>query len=142
MPCMASTGPGCGAGKRIDSYQLEPGIHTRVRSHASLDDDHVEQFTATLLKAARDAELDNHEGTKLPDLALLALLQHHGAATPLLDITLDPIIGLYMAVVSPSDADDEADGVLFAIRHPEEVIDDFDSRPVADLYKARRATAN
>lgn len=39
--------------------------------------------------------------TRLPDLALLALLQHHRAATPLMDVTLDPIVGLYMSVVGP-----------------------------------------
>ena len=126
-------------GQANDSYMLEPGIHTRVRHHATLDDDQVEQFTGTLLKAARDAEIDNHEGTRLPDLALLALLQHHGAATPLLDVTLDPIVGLYMAVVSPNDADDDADGVLFAIRRPTESIDDFDSRSFSAVYQPRRA---
>ena len=70
-------------------------------------------------------------------MALLALLQHHGAATPLLDVTLDPIVGLYMAVVSPNASDDKADGVLFAIRRPDTTIDDFDSRRFADVYQTR-----
>src|SRR5437763_213295 len=102
-------------GQANSKHDLEPGMHTRVRRHAALNDDSVIIFTSALLEAARESGLDQHEGTKLPDMALLALLQHHGAATPLLDLTLDPIVGLYMAVVSPNLADSEKDGVLFAI---------------------------
>lgn len=123
-------------GQANAAFNLEPGIHTRIRRHASLTDGDVESFTARLVGSARLAALDLHEGMRLPDLALLALLQHHGAATPLLDVTLDPVVGLYMAVVSPSPADDDADGVLYAISRPEATIDDFDSRPFADVYQA------
>jgi hypothetical protein len=126
-------------GQANDDYALEPAMHTRVRRQASLEDGAVERFTGELLEAARLANLDNHEGMRLPDLALLSLLQHHGAATPLLDVTLDPIVGLYMAVVSPSDTDDETDGVLFAIRRPTDSIDDFDSRRFRDIYAVRKA---
>jgi len=121
---------------REGSFNLEPGMHTRVRRHGNLDDADVEAFTAGLIRAARSAALDLQDGTRLPDLALLALLQHHGAATPLLDVTLDPIVGLYMAVVSPSAADDDADGVLFAIRRPDATVAAFDTRPFADVYQA------
>lgn len=123
-------------GQANANHNLEPGMHTRVRRHGNLTDADVETFTAGLLRAARSAALDLHEGTRLPDLALLALLQHHGAATPLLDVTLDPIVGLYMAVVSPSAADDDADGVLFAISRPEAAVAAFDTRTFADMYRA------
>lgn len=123
-------------GQANSAFALEPSIHTRVRRHAKLTDGDVEAFARRLVTAARQAALDIHEGTCLPDLALLALLQHHGAATPLLDVTLDPVVGLYMAVVSPSIDDDERDGALFAITRPETTLDDFDSRPFADVYKA------
>lgn len=125
-------------GQANSSFALEPAMHTRVRRHSELTDSDVVQFTQGLLHAARMARLDRHEGTSLPDLALLALLQHHGAATPLLDVTLDPIVGLYMAVVSPHPSDDEADGVLFAIKRPTSAIADFDSRPIDDAYAGLR----
>jgi hypothetical protein len=121
-------------GQANTAFNLEPGMHTRVTRHASLDDKQVIGFTQGLLDAATAADLHKHEGTKLPDMALLALLQHHGAATPLLDVTLDPMVGLYMAVVSPDPADNDVDGVLFAIRRPTLTIEDFDSRNFAEVY--------
>lgn len=125
-------------GQANAGFNLEPGMHTRTRRNASLDDSEVISFTKGLLDAARDAELDRHEETRLPDLALLALLQHHRAATPLMDVTLDPIVGLYMAVVSPAAEDDAEDGVLFAIRRPATEISDFDSRDFAQVYAGLR----
>lgn len=122
-------------GQANSSFNLEPGLHTRIKRHGALDDAAVINFTDELLKAARSAKLDHHEGARLPDMALLALLQHHGAATPLLDVTLDPMVGLYMAVVSPENLDDDKDGALFAIRRPKESIDDFDSRPFTNIYE-------
>ena len=122
-------------GQANAAHHLEPAIHTRVRAHGTLDDSNVETFTRTLLSAARRAALDQHEGMQLPDMALLALLQHHGAATPLLDVSLDPVVGLYMATVSPNPEDDEKDGALFAIRRPTLEISDFDSRAFGDVYE-------
>jgi hypothetical protein len=121
-------------GQANAAWGLEPAIHTRLRHQADLDDDEVNRFTNGLLRAAKAAALNNHEGTNLPDMALLALLQHHGAATPLLDVSLDPLVGLYMATVSPNPEDDDEDGVLFAIRRPSLLISAFDSRPFTEVY--------
>jgi len=122
-------------GQANGTFALEPSMHTRVRARApALDDMSVETFTVRLIDAARKAALDIHEGTKLPDLALLALLQHHGAATPLLDVSLDPVVGLYMAIVSPNPDDDTKAGALFAIRRPDRAIADFDSRSFNGIY--------
>ena len=117
------------------TYGIEPSIHTRItRQEGKLDDGLATRYTGDLIKAARAACLDRHEATILPDMALLALLQHHGAATPLLDVSLDPVVALYMAVVSPSKDDFKEDGVLFAIRRPSTVIDAFDSRGFEAIY--------
>lgn len=123
-------------GQANGAYGLEPAVHTRIRAHESLTDDAVERYTVSLIEAARHAALDRQEDTILPDMALLALLQHHGAATPLLDVSLDPMVGLYMATVSPNLDDQKLDGALFAIRRPAVTIADFDSRSFKTIYDA------
>lgn len=128
-------------GQSSADFNLEPAVHTRARRLSKLTDAGVIELTHGLIAAARKSRLDLHENTCLPDLALLALLQHHGAATPLLDVTLDPIVGLYMAVVSPNGENDDQDGVLFAIKRPAHVLGDFDSRPIDEIYESIQSVA-
>lgn len=128
-------------GQANGEYRLEPAIHTRVRDAAGLSDENVMKATNQLLKATRAAALDVHESTTLPDLALLAMLQHHGAATPLIDVTLDPVVALYMAVVSPNPKDISRDGALFAVRRPaKKSIEKFDSRDFDQVYNSLPAS--
>src|SRR5579862_2925389 len=115
-------------------HDLTPAIHTRIHA-GGLTDDRVMACTLDLLDAARAAQLDIHEGTRLPDLALLAMLQHHGAATPLLDVSLDPLVGLYMGAVSPHAIDDDKDGVLFAIKRPASTFPAFTSNGFVEVYE-------
>jgi hypothetical protein len=130
-----SDNPWLWRGQANSDYGIEPAIHTRIRGvDAPVTDEKVGKYVAKLMETARAARLDHHEGVALPDLALLAMLQHHGAATPLLDVSLDPIVALYMAVVSPNSDDDEKDGVVFAIKRPKAEIAAFDSRTFAEVY--------
>lgn len=121
-------------GQANAAHDITPGIHTRVKLAGALDDATVVTKTTDLLKTVRETRLDQHEGVRLTDLPLLALIQHHGAATPLLDVSLDPLVALYMAVVSPNQADDGKDGVVFAIRRPAMTIDPFTSETFEHLY--------
>lgn len=99
-------------------------MHTRLRNSPDLAmvESNVRWATTQLLKAARANQLDEVEGLRLPDLVLLAHLQHHGAATPLLDVTVDPLVALWMvayaAETDPSGGDED-DGALFAIHRPQ-----------------------
>lgn len=132
--CTRSTAstPGFGGDSRTTRTISRPA-YTRVAA-GGLANECVVECTTDLIGAARDARLDLHEDARLPDLALLAMLQHHGAATPLLDVSLDPLVALYMAVVSPNPADDDNDGVLFAIRRPQSTLMAFDSGPFNEVY--------
>ncbi len=122
-------------GQADASHDLTPGMHTRLGN--SPDDARLTEATTNLLEKARSTGVDRHDGVKLPDMALLALLQHHGAATPLLDVSLDPLIAMYMATVSPNQADEEADGVVFAIRRPQTIVcQAMDSRSFPTIYSA------
>lgn len=123
-------------GQANGEHGLDPAIHTRVRRSVDLTDENVKKATSQLIGATREAGLDCHESTTLPDLALLAMLQHYGAATPLLDVSLDPVVALYMAVVSPNPYDLKRDGAIFAIRRPtKNPIARFDSRRHIYIYE-------
>jgi len=118
------------------AHNIVPGVHSRIVPSERLDDAQVLACTQDLIDAAKRAALDVHEGVRLPDLALLAMLQHHGAATPLLDVSLDPLVALYMAVVSSNAEDDLHDGALFAFRRPKTIIPAFESSSFAKTYAA------
>jgi FRG domain len=112
---------------------LSPGMHTRVLSgpRNGHNESTVAAATTAILARARAARLNEIDGVRLPDLALLAHLQHHGAATPLLDVSVDPLIALWMiAFASPEEpaAHDNKTGYLFGIRQPDGVLNTLDSR--------------
>lgn len=112
-------------------------MHTRVRNTPSLTLTEAVVRTATqeLIDNARARRLDRIEAMQLPDIALLAHLQHHGAATPLLDVTVDPLVALWMFAHAPNDptSGDELNGAVFAIRRPAQKqgrwLASLDSRP-------------
>ena len=67
------------------------------------------------------------DGTPTPDLQRLSVLQHHGAATGLLDFTESPLVALWFAC---EDEPDE-DGKLFIL--------DIDDHRVANGRKLKNA---
>lgn len=131
---------------------LVPGLHTAIlrTDPRGLDDDRVLHETQKVLSRARTWGLDRHEGMALPDLALLSRLQHYGVATPLLDVTVDPLVALYMAVVGRDHETTTQPGAVFALPHALDFkaahqgtaterigqIDPYDDRPFADVYSA------
>jgi hypothetical protein len=58
----------------------------------------LRDYEASLLDQARAAGHDNEpNGHRLGDFELFGLLQHHGAATPLVDVSRNAMIGLWFA---------------------------------------------
>lgn len=129
-------------------HVLEPGIHTRVKATELISSDESEVIKAAryLLDKARSTDIDQINGTRLPDLALLAYLQHYGAATPLLDVSVDPLVALWMVAFSSPpavDAHDGKTGALFAIKKPplEKTFNPLDARPYASNDEASISSA-
>lgn len=81
---------------------------------------------------ARAGRRDFGGGLDTPELQRLAILQHHGTATRLLDVTPDPMIALWFACADAEHAGQK--GVLFAIEVSTALHLEWDeSRPVADV---------
>jgi hypothetical protein len=72
-----------------------------------------------ILAHARHNGWDYLEGRQRGHLEVLAILQHHGVPTRLLDVTRDPLVSMYFATEPALDSEgNEADGALIAIRDP------------------------
>lgn len=95
------------------AWDLTPGVVRRLAANGSSI-----PRTSDSLAAAHEAKMIHlaRRSGFIPEtsaLESLAILQHHGAATRLLDVTSDPMISLFFACEYPRD--DGVDGVLFAI---------------------------
>ena len=91
------------------SWKLVPSLYRRLYDQGNLQGPlHHELLLLherTLLQAAVDRSLGD---TRWGDLGMMAILQHHGASTRLLDVSLDPMIALWFAVEGPTHSDKDA----------------------------------
>jgi hypothetical protein len=95
------------------NWSLVPSLYRRLYQHGGIKGDlHHKTLLLherNLLAAAEDRSLGD---ARWGELGIMAILQHHGASTRLLDVTLDPMIALWFAVEGPSEA--ERDGLVAA----------------------------
>lgn len=82
----------------------------RQHGRANVTEEMMRDAEDELLREARHLQFDRLGGDQhLPDLPLLALLQHQGAATRLVDGTLNPLVAAWFAVEDETqDAEDSA----------------------------------
>lgn len=89
----------------------------RLQNHSSANGQVTETqllgHEKQLLANARAAGYGRANSRIIGDVELLAVLQHHGAATRLLDVSSDPMVALWFAVENPDFFD--RNGALFAI---------------------------
>ena len=99
------------------NWDLSPGLVRRLQDHSSANGPVTETqllgHERQLLASARAAGYGRTDGRIIGDIELLAVLQHHGAATRLLDVSSDPMVAIWFAVENPYFFD--RNGALFAI---------------------------
>lgn len=107
-------------GHESTEWNLSPSIYRKLRFNPPIAQSSRDAIANqvgcevdALMRRARGHAHDIVDGRVIVGLTLLALLQHSGAATPLLDVTADPLVALFFAC-KPGPNDDE-DGVLLAI---------------------------
>ena len=97
-------------GQGNNTWQLHSGAVRRLLDKLNLhtpegneafEAHYIDYHNNSLLTPARQRGLHIEAGAELNDLQLLAKLQHFGAATGLLDFTLNPLVALWFACQQP-----------------------------------------
>lgn len=93
----------------------------------------VQHYLRRLIDDAKQRGFGIHEGQNLSDLEILALLQHHGAATNLLDVTRNILFALWIASIG----DVGETGVVIAVSRDQltPLSAEGVQQPLADLLK-------
>jgi hypothetical protein len=100
-------------GVRDAHYELRSSLDRRLqKSGIAVTADSLRHYEASLIQRASESRF----GPGLSRAELLALLQHVGAATPLLDVTPDPFVALFFATEPVGDESKPC--ALMAIRVP------------------------
>lgn len=94
------------------NWKLHSALFHRISANDGTppDERRLREVEAEILERATRRELGG--GKDVPELQRLAVLQHHGTATRLLDVTTDPMIALWFACAGGVHA--RAQGIVFA----------------------------
>lgn len=121
-------------GHPCEDWTLHSGLYERVQKKLGTppDEARLRVFEKDLLDQAGRRDLGG--GRDVPELQRLAVLQHHGTATRLLDVTTDPIIALWFACEAAQYSKHK--GVLFAIEVSAAThLDWSERRPIVDVLE-------
>ena len=105
-------------GQAHADWQLHSAAARRIIAPAStIREDSVAEFEQSLIEYQNDLvanfrnrRFDTRDGAPLSDLEILAVLQHLGAATALIDFTRNPFVALWFACEHESN-----DGVVYKV---------------------------
>ncbi len=95
----------------IDSSGYRRIMQIETKSFGSDYDKHLTQYEQQLIEHATHKGYRYQDGRELYDFELLGRLQHHGAATRLVDFSKNVFIALYFCVI----ANMEKTGLLFGL---------------------------
>lgn len=109
-------------------FELRPKIG-RFPKFAKLTPDEMEKEERTMLRLFRERAWPSVAGRHSTDWELLALAQHHGLPTRLLDWTRNPLVAAYFAVESAHNGE----SAIYAFRHDKFI--NIDSTP--DPFKRK-----
>ncbi len=99
-------------GQADESWALRSGAARRMYDVLKkVDFEEIKDYNEELLESAMLKGFDKKDNHHLGELELLAELQHHGAATPLLDFSKNALVALWMACSEESDKD----GKIYAL---------------------------
>ena len=132
-------------GQENEAWPLASSADRRLKaslpSQERIPDQFFIEYHEDLLKKCKLKNYDQREQKQLDDLELLADLQHHGAATCLIDFTRNALVALWFACQKSDDADGKvfvvntADGKTFL----ETTSADIENKSISDIlgFKTR-----
>ena len=103
-----------------DEYGIQASAYRRVPENEQNSEDKgfptFVEINMALIREARLRGYDQKNGRHLSDLEILADLQHHKAATCLIDFTYSAQVALWFACAQDSKTPDSTNGKVFAVR--------------------------
>lgn len=107
-------------GQNDASWEVSSSLYREVRTASrEVTEDQVRERELEILREARTWGLGRDLGSSATDMHMLAVLQHHGVPTRLIDVTANPMTALWFATEEhPPDVNGSvrrSPGVLFAI---------------------------
>ncbi len=121
-------------GQRDASWPLQPRLNRHVAVQlGGTTLESVGDEETRILERVRHQHWDRQAGDQLGFLEMLAVLQHQGVPTRLLDVTRDPLVAAFFGSAYGTNPEEERPGAVVAIRVPK-------GTTVADKFGGNRTS--